>query len=253
MTTLERPPRPAPAPQPDPLPASARFVTVFADLMPDEVLAGRRGRAMKRRVLIGLVAVVLLLTAGYAFSWVQTHNAGTDLSSAQARAAALTRKQADFTPLVKAQADSTQIQQTLAKLMAGDLQWSKLLESVRGTAGSGVDITSINGNVTASGSPGGSTGPAAGGNAGGVAGGISVLNQTGQGQIGSLTISGTAPNKNAVAAFVDRLSSVRGLAAAFPASVATTTGKLTFSVNVILTSKALGGRYAVKSATPGGK
>jgi Tfp pilus assembly protein PilN len=247
MTTLERPPRPAPAPAPDPLPASARFITVFADLMPDEVRAGRRGRAMKRRVLIGLVAVVLLLAAGYAFSWVQTHNAGSDLSSAQARAAALTRRQADFTPLVKAQADSAQIQQTLAKLMSGDLQWSKLLESIRGTAGRGVDITSVNGSVTTPGSTGANTGPAA------AAGGISVLNQTGEVQIGSLTITGTASDKNAVAAFVDRLSRVRGLAAAFPASVATTTGKLTFSVNVILTSKALGGRYAVKPATPGGK
>jgi Tfp pilus assembly protein PilN len=243
MTTLERPPRPAP--QPDPLPASARFVTVFADLMPDDVLAGRRGRAMKRRVLIGLAAVVLLLTAGYAFSWVQTHNAGSDLSAAQARAAALTRRQTDFTPLVKAQADSAQIQQTLAKLMAGDLQWSKLLESIRGTAGRGVDITSTNGTVTTPGSSAGNTGPAAAG--------ISVLNQTGEVQIGSLTITGTASDKNAVAAFVDRLSRVPGLAAAFPASVATATGKLTFSVNVILTSKALGGRYAVKPATPGGK
>jgi Tfp pilus assembly protein PilN len=247
MTTLERPPRPAPAPQPDPLPASARFVTVFADLMPDEVLAGRRGRAMKRRVLIGLVAVVLLLAAGYAFSWVQTHNAGTDLSAAQGRAAALTRRQAEFTPLVKAQADSAQIQQTLATLMAGDLQWSKLLESIRSTTGSGVGVTSIDGNVTALGSTGSNTGPAA------TAGGISVLNQTGEVPIGSLTITGTASDKNAVAAFVDRLGRVRGLAAAFPASVTTATGKVTFSVNVVLTSKALGGRYAVKPATRGGK
>ncbi|MDT4913829.1 MAG: hypothetical protein QOC66_2957 [Pseudonocardiales bacterium] len=243
MTTLERAAQPAPPPHPGPMPASARSVTVFADLMPDEVLAGRRGRAMKRRVLIGLVSVVLLLTAGYAFSWVQTHNAEGDLSAAQARAAGLVHRQQDFTPLVKAQAESTQIQQTLAKLMTGDLQWSKLLESIRNTAQSGVGITGVTGDVTAgAATAGGAPTPD----------GLSVLNQTGEVQVGLLTINGTASDKNAVAAFVDRLGKLRGLAAAFPASVTTTTGKVTFSVNVILTSKALGGRYAVKPATPGG-
>lgn len=247
MTTLERAAQPAPPPQPGPMPASARSVAVFADLMPDEVLAGRRGRAMKRRVLIGLAAVVLLLTAGYAFSWVQTHNAEGDLSSTQGQAKALLHRQQEFTPLVNAQDQSAQIQQTLGKLMTGDLQWSKLLDSVRNTANNGIAITAVTGDVNGAGAPSGGASIASG------ADGLGVLNQTGQVQVGTLTIAGTAHDKNSVAAFVDRLGKLRGLAAAFPASVMTATGGLTFSVNVILTSEALGGRYAAKSGTPGGK
>jgi hypothetical protein len=71
-----------------------------------------------------------------------------------------------------------------------------------------------------------------------------VLNQSGKLQVGSLTIIGTAPDKNAVAAYIDSLAKVAGLAAPYPASLATTGHTLTFSASVIITSDALGGRYA---------
>ena len=69
---------------------------------------------------------------------------------------------------------------------------------------------------------------------------------------GTVAINGSAPSKGAVAAFVDRLAGIRGLAAAFPASVAGSNGQFTFSVNVLLTSDALGGRFALKTSTTGG-
>jgi hypothetical protein len=88
--------------------------------------------------------------------------------------------------------------------------------------------------------------------------GVGVLNQTGQQPVGNLTIDGTAPDKNTVAAFVDGLATVPGLAAPYPASVASIVGghQVTFTVNVIVTSSALGGRYAAATtsgnATSGG-
>jgi Tfp pilus assembly protein PilN len=244
MTTLELPPRPAPASQPGPMPPSARFVTVFADLMPDEVLAARSGALMKRRMLIALAGVVVFLTAIYGFSWMQTHNAEGDLGTAQDQATALMHRQQEFTPLVKAQADSSQIEGTLARVMVGDLKWSSLLESVRAQASPGMVLTNITGTVTVASAA-----------AAPVPGAVppDVLNQSGQAQVGTLTISGTARDKNSVAAFVDRLGHVKGLAGAFPTSVTKATGTLTFAVNVVLTTKALGGRFAPVAGIPGGK
>jgi hypothetical protein len=245
MTTLELPPTPATplAPEPEPTAHGPRMLVVSVNLMPEEVLAARRGRATKGYVLLGLGIVFFLLTAGYGFSWWQTSSARGDLSSAQAQAAALVAQQQQFQPLVTAQGQATNIQQSLGRVMAGDLPWSKLLGSIRGEAQHGVTITGVTGTVTV----GGTTGPTSV-----MSSGLGVLNQTGQLQVGTLTITGNAPDKNSVAAFVDRLAKVKGLAAAFPASVTGTRGKLTYSVSVVLTSDALGGRFALPTGTTPG-
>jgi Tfp pilus assembly protein PilN len=249
MTTLEVPPSPrvpAAPPAAEPGARTPRMVSIAANLMPNEVLVARRARSMKGYVVLGLAGVVLLLTAAYGYSWWQTSSAQSDLKAAQSQTAALLQQQAKFQPLVNAQAAAAKVEQTLGRVMAGDLQWSKLLENVRSQAQHGVTVDGINGTVTV----GGSSGTAALG----ATSGLGVLNQTGQLQIGTLTITGTAPDKNSVAAFVDRLGKVKGLAAAFPASVTGPRGKLSYSVNVILTSEALGGRFILPVATPtGGK
>lgn len=219
---------------------------IAANLMPNEVLVARRARSLKGYVVLGLAAMVLLLTAAFGFSWWQTSSAQSDLKAAQSQTAALLQQQAKFQPLVTAQGEASKVQQTLGQVMAGDLPWSKLLASVHSQAQHGVTVDGINGTVTV----GGSSGAAVLG----ATSGLGVLNQSGQQQIGTLTITGTAPDKNSVAAFVDRLGQVKGLAAAFPASVTGPRGKLTYSVNVILTSQALGGRFTLPVGTPtGGK
>ena len=247
MTTLVESPPPTPAPAAAPAaatPAGLRAVGVFANLMPDEVVASRRARVVKRYVLLGLAAVLFLLATAFGLTWWQTQSAQGDLSAAQDQATALQHRQREFQPLVTAQGQSTQIHTILGKLMVGDLQWTHLLDTVRASA-KGISITGLTGAVTV-----GAAAPVTG--APGTSGGITVLNQTGQLQVGTMTISGIARDKNAVAAFVDTLGKVPGLAAAFPASVASTNGKLTFSVEVILTSDALGGRFTPKPATTGG-
>lgn len=242
MTILHRPAEPAPPPVEASGQSRQRVVRISANLMPGEVIGKRRGRTMQRRVLLGLALLLVLLIAGYGFTWLQTHNANDELAAAQQKAVALAAQQQQFAPLVDAQREAAQIQQTLGQLMAGDLQWSKLLDEIRSKAVDGVSVAGVTGTVT--------TNNAAA--APGVSDGLGVLNQTGEAQVGTVTITGTAPSKNTVAQFVDRLGTVRGLAAAFPASVTSDTGKLTFSVNVLLTSKALGGRFTVPTGTTEG-
>jgi Tfp pilus assembly protein PilN len=243
MTILAKsPPPPTPAAA---APAVLRAVGVFANLLPDEVVASRRARVVKRYVLLGLAATLFLLVTGFGLAWWQTQRAQGDLSAAQDQASALQHRQREFQPLVTAQGQSAQIESSLGKLMVGDLQWMHLLDTIRASATRGISITSLTGTVTVGAAvpPGGTPG---------TSDGLDVLNRTGQLQVGTMTISGTAVDKNTVAAFVDTLGKMPGLAAAFPASVTSTNGKLTFSVQVILTSDALGGRFTPKPATTGG-
>ncbi|MEO6886203.1 MAG: hypothetical protein ABI232_07960 [Jatrophihabitantaceae bacterium] len=239
MTTLVYNPDSRPKPSPR-LNEPVRFVSVFANLLPDEVVASRRLGELKRRVVIGLVVLLILLIGWYALSMWGTSNAKDDLTSAQQQTTTLQAQQRTFGPLVSAQAQSVQISSALTKLMAGDVQWTEMLTTLRASAKGAITLTSITGSMTAGAA---STGASAGG--------LGVLNQTGKQQVGTLTLTGTAPDNNTVAAYVDTLAKVKGLAAPFPASVTGTGGKLTFSVSVIITSDALGGRYAPVTAAGG--
>lgn len=239
MTTTILPEVPASAPAPPVAPT--RFVAIRANLLPDEITDARRARRMARMVGVGLVTLIVLLAAGYGVAMWQTTGAKDSLAAAQRRSAALLNDERKFGPLLTAQSQAASIKPELTKLMAGDLQWKDLLATLRKSATGGVRITSVTGTATL-GAAATTTDPAAGG--------YGILNQSGKQQVGALTISGTAPDKNAVATFIDTLTKATGLAAAFPASVTVQGGKLTFSANVIITSDALGGRYS--GSTTGG-
>jgi len=238
MATTMLPPQ-APMPEPHALELlHPHTVMVRANLLPQDIIDKRRLRETKRVMAIGLAVLVVLLVAWYGFAMLQTRQAKSDLSSAQETTISLQHQQQQFGPLVAAQAQSAAIKSELTKLMVGDLQWKDLLATVRSNAKGGVVITGVSATMTsgAASAPGNVT-----------ALGLGVLNQSGKQQVGTLTIDGTAPDKNAVAAYIDSLAKVTGLASPFPASLTGQKGALTFSASVIITSDALGGRYATKT------
>ena len=212
-----------------------RFVAVRARLLPAEVIAARRVHARRRWLFVGLAGVACLLVAWCGLALFQTSAAKDSLAQAQQRTAQLKDEQRQYQPLITAQQQSTTITDDLTRLMAGDLQWKDLLATLRRSAGGGVSISGVNGLISVG---------AANALQTGTSGGLGVLNQTGKQQVGTLTITGTATDKNSVAAYVDTLAKVRGLTAPLPASLTGSNGKLSFAVNVVITSDALGGRYA---------
>jgi Tfp pilus assembly protein PilN len=238
---------------PSPSPASSRastgevrFVAVRANLMPSEVLSDRQVLVVRKQVLLGLVAVLVLLIGWFGLSWWQTRSANNELAAAQRQGVALQSQQTQFTPLVQAQAQIDNIRTELEQVMVGDLSWKTMLTTVRAKAPSGIGVDSITGAVSTAGKTGGTT--AAG----------DVLNQTGSASIGQLTIGGTAPDKKSVAAYADALTKVTGLTAPLISTVQTETTGVTFTINALITSDALGGKYAVATdgtgtpATTGG-
>jgi Tfp pilus assembly protein PilN len=132
---------------------------------------------------------------------------------------------------VQAQAQITSIQTQLQSLMSRDLQWKALLVAVRATEPNGVGLSAITGSLdgaTTSGVP--LPGSAAG--------------------VGTLTLTGTAPDKRTVAAYADQLAKVKGLTAPLISSVQASTRPVTFTISAALTSDAFGGRYTPATSAP---
>ena len=235
----------APAPETAVAGEALRFVAIRANLMPAEIVTARAVVRTRKLVLAGLVAVVGLLIAWYALSWWQTSRAHDSLDSEQSRANVLRSQQLSYGPLVQALTDTDSVHSRLRGLMVGDLSWTHMLTTLRDIAPSGVAVTSVNGTVTAGAA---ASAPGAANNSGGD---YALLNQSGKQAVGTLVVQGTAGDQRSIAAYVDRLGQQHGLTAPVLSSMTTSSQGFAFSVTVVITSDALGGRFATTtSSTP---
>jgi Tfp pilus assembly protein PilN len=217
-----------------------RFVSVRAQLLPDEVVGARQLVALRKQVLIGLIAVVVSLVGWYGVSKWQTISTKSALNRAQHQSVALQAEQNQFGPLVQAQTQIKTIQAQLSQLMAGDLQWKTVLTTLRAEAPAGVGIDSVDGLVSV-GAPAGASG----------VDNSAVLNVSGKPAIGQLTVSGTAPDKRSVAAYADNLAAVTGLTAPLVSNVTAQAKGVKYTITAVITADALGGRYATTGTTGG--
>jgi hypothetical protein len=241
-------PRPSPAPtaildvadsRPNP---NSRMATIRVNLMPDEVVVARRTEKLRRQIVIALGALLAALVLWFGFSWLQTSSAENDLSAAQRNATKLQEQQTQYHDLTVAQSVTAAVNGQLSRLMVGDLSWKDMLATLRAQARADVAVNEVVGAITSGAAASNTMTPASG---------PAVLNTTGKAAVGQLTITGTAKDKNAVAAFVDRLATVKGLAAPYVVNVsADQTGHTIYTVQVLLTTDALGGRYAVSAGIP---
>jgi hypothetical protein len=225
MSTLVDLPGAAPALAPAP----AQPPHIVADLMPQEVIDSRRGRKVRRRVLIALVVSVMLLAGWYAAATVEAVSARHDLVMAEDATRDITRQQGQFRKLVDAQTGSDTIRTQLETLLADDLRWSRLLGSLRAAAPAGVTVDVVIGALDTDDA--------------GAADGTSV---------GTVTLSGTAPDKRAVAAYVDALARVPAVTNPFPTDANDESGTVGYTIRLGIAESALGGRYTTPSPTPSG-
>ncbi len=229
-----------PAPAVEAIPPSAQWVSVFADLMPEEIVDARRVNRLKRKLAVGLAALLVLIVAGYALSFVQTSSAKHRLAAAQSTATTLQRQEQQYVQVSQIQGQASAIKMQLAQVMAGDLPWSALLTTLNGAAPAGVHLTSItatmnNGSATSGSATIPST-PSAGAGSG-----IGSARP-----VGTITLAGSATSKAAVATFMDKLAAVKVLSGAFPSGISSQGGAATFTATVTITADALGGRFTAQ-------
>jgi hypothetical protein len=240
MATTLMPLDPATSPQ-----HASRILSISARLLPDEVIAARRAHRVRGLVIVILAVVLVGLGSWYAFAQYQVAQADDELTGVNADAQTLQHKQLEYADVVNTQSRSTMIANQLATLMANDLRWAALVGTLRTTAAaSGIQLDGVNGQLN--------TG----------ADGTGVLNNGGlpstttQKIVGTVSVTGTAPDKVSLARYVDALSDTATVkVVADPYLTSATEGddkKLQFTLKVTITASALGGRFS-KPATTGGK
>jgi hypothetical protein len=203
-----------------------RIPAIEANLLPVEIVEQRRGRRARRIALALLIVVTVLTTAWYGQARIQTSVAQTSLRQAEDDAQRVVRQQRDFADLLATRAESQAIQTRLSGLLAADLQWSRLLLSIRLEAPSGMGVTGVVGSLNDD-----------------TAAVEAIQARTAGAVIGKLTVSGTGTSRAAVATYVDRLGRISGLANPLLSSTTETEGRLQFAVQLDITTAALGGRH----------
>ncbi|MEV4706655.1 hypothetical protein [Actinoplanes sp. NPDC049316] len=236
MATTLMPVDPAASPQ-----RTTRLLTISANLLPEEIVSARQGRRTRIWVIVFVLLVAAACGGWVAYANNQKQLADRELTEATTQVLALQRDQREYADVVKVRSDTELLKKQLKSVMARDLDWGALLMLLR-TTGQPVDIevTGVNGKLTTAGDA-----PEA----------SSALPSTSKsGSIGQVVVTGTAPDKKAVAAYVDLLAKQPTLANPYVTNVASTeAGNVTFSLTVDITQKALCGRFGQACKPSGGK
>jgi Tfp pilus assembly protein PilN len=211
-----------------------RVPAATADLLPPEIIEARRMRRVRRTVIFAMVPILVLVAGWYGLAVLQAELAERSLSRVDDAVITLQAQQREFDEVTRTRSDSAQIKTQLNALFADDLRWAGLLLPVRRVAPAGVTLTNLSALKSDDRTTGGTGG-------------------TGGQPVGSLTISGTAPTKNVVAAYVDALDTVPGLADPLLVNALAQNGVLRFSVRVDVTADAIGGRFTATSKNGAGK
>jgi hypothetical protein len=227
MTTTAVPPVEA-APkvvERDPL----RLLSISANLLPIEITDARRANKLRWFVAAALVIVLALLAVWDVQARRQTSDAKSDLGAAQSRVQALQGQQKQYADLSNTKASSAAIEAELTKLMGQDLKWFVLVPALRNAAtASGVTVSDFSAVLT----------PTTGATPT-----TTTTSSINPATVGTISITGSSPDKPSVAAFLDSLAKVPGLVNPYLISVTTQGPGNQYTVQVGFTSALYQGRY----------
>jgi Tfp pilus assembly protein PilO len=209
-----------------------------ANLLPPEVIVARRVRALRKVIVMALVAVVVLALAGYGYAFWKARVASSALSAAEKRTAELQQQQSTYADVVRIQGTVASVKTQVATLLANDVNMAKLISDVAAKLPTGANLTQLSLAL--------STGTAGAAAANPVS--QAVLDTSGRPQIGTINLTGHARSLNEVASFVSGVASVPGVVGVLPTSQQGSATAVQFTVQLTLTDQVLSHRYA-----PGGK
>ena len=215
-----------------------RILTISADLLPEEMVLGRRSRRSRTFVAVAVVVAVVLLGVWYAAALHSVSSNESDLGAATKVATDLSKQQRSHQRVVTVQNQTTAMTKQLSELMASDLSWTKLVNRLRSTGvDSGVTVTGINASLNKANSSNSAD---------------SLPSASTAKAIGSVTVTGGAPDKPTMAAYVKNLGGVTGLANPYlTTATQSDDGVWSFSITVDITTVNLCGRFTSKCTSGG--
>lgn len=226
--------------QPEALPLGA---FPRADLLPASARDAIRRRPIVRRLIIGVIGVVLIVAVAIAASAVYAITAGVLLDAERQRSESLLAQQLEYAEARAIDAALTETTSSRIVATSAEVDWEALLTEIRGTLPAGVLLVSVDAELTADG-----VGSEGGG------GGADAPEPLRQASIGSFRINATSATVPDVEAWLNDLESITGFAGiAPPVSVIGSEGATyTVTIEVLLNEGAFLGRYAPESGDAAG-
>jgi Tfp pilus assembly protein PilN len=196
------------------------------NLLPPEIMDGRRFAGLKRRLVLLVLLVVL---GGAAATWWAQTTVGAaqgEVDQAQARTAALATEQAKYAEVPRVTAAVDAALAVRQQAMAADVLWYRYLNDVALATTSDVYLSSMTATVKGA-TPSAGTDPLA------------------PAGIGAVQISGTAGSLPSVAAWMEALDQITGIKGSVLVSAARggSGADIAFSTTSVLTTDSLSHRY----------
>lgn len=204
------------------------------NLLPPGVIARRAVRRAQRGGAVGVAAALLVVAGAWAVGGAHTATAQDELDTAQARVSALQAQQAQYAAAPQTLRALRTTEDARATAMAQDVSWAAFVGSLSAALPAGAWLDGVQATLAADDA---STAPAADPASPGAAAGE-----------GSITITARSTSYEDVAAYLDALGSVPGVADAY-LMTATMDGEqavpvVSFTITAQVTDAALTHRFA---------
>jgi hypothetical protein len=206
---------------------------IVADMTPPELIERRLLAVLRRRIVLGLILVVLLCVAGYGYARLQHAAADNEATAASDQTRTLTTSAAKFTGITHIETTVSGLDGQVATVMRTDMDMARTVTSIRRALPSSMSISSVAVTMSADDS----------------VDGASTLDAAGRPKIGTVSISGAGRSLEELPAFVDSLAVVRGFVNVLPTSNQVSKGVSQFSVTLDLNDLLYSHRYDL--GTPG--
>jgi Tfp pilus assembly protein PilN len=112
-------------------------------LLPLEVVERKKVRTLKRRLFIAVIAVVVVVAAGYGLATVTLATTQSQLSDAQSATAGLLTQQAKYDEVTKVKADIAAIQAAQKTGTAQEILWDPYVSKIEATLPAGATIMTV--------------------------------------------------------------------------------------------------------------
>jgi hypothetical protein len=133
--------------------AAASFLVVGGEprvhLLPGEVISRKRAKVLKKRLGFGVVAVVLLVGAGFGFASLTLGAAQANLISVQSQTASLLQQQAKYGRVPKIKADTASIVAAQKTATAQEILWQPYIVDLQSTLPADGAITAVTTSIDA--------------------------------------------------------------------------------------------------------
>jgi hypothetical protein len=116
-------------------------------LLPPQVLARKKGRALRRKLGVGLVGVIILVAVGVGLASLSLASSQSALLTAQQESSSILQQQAKYGDVLKVKADAATIQSGQKQATSQEILWQPFISSFEALMPADASVTTMNASI----------------------------------------------------------------------------------------------------------